>query len=67
MEEIKKELLESIINEKLEEFELIKKAGNAFTLQDALEGVKQYEKHTKKSKIITKNITSKNPTNLLTL
>ena len=48
MEKIKKELLESIVNEKLEEFELIKKAGNAFTLQDALEGVKQYEKHIQK-------------------
>ena len=42
MEEIKKELLESIIKERLEELELINKADNDLTFQDALECVKQY-------------------------
>ena len=42
MEEIKKELLESIIKERLEELELIRKADNGLTFQDALECVKQY-------------------------
>ena len=55
MEEIKKELLELIIKEKLEDIELINKADNNLTLQDALECVKQYEKHlqNEKSKIIS--------------
>ena len=55
VEEIKKELLELIIKEKLEDLELINKADNNLTLQDALECVKQYEKHlqNEKSKIIS--------------
>ena len=43
VEEIKKELLESIVKERSEELELIKKHDCVLTLQDVLECVKQYE------------------------
>ena len=47
--------MESIIKEKLEDLELINKADNNLTLQDALECIKQYEKHlqNEKNKIIS--------------
>ena len=55
MEEIKKELLQSILQERLEDLELINKANNVLTLQDALECVKQYEEHfhNEKNKMIS--------------
>ena len=50
MQEIKKELLESIAKERSEDAELINKPDNVLTLHDALECVKQYEKHLQKEK-----------------
>ena len=50
VEEIKKELLESIVKERSEDVELINKPDNVLALQDALECVKQYEKHLQKEK-----------------
>ena len=50
VEEIKKELLESIAKERSEDVELINKPDNVLALQDALECVKQYEKHLQKEK-----------------
>ena len=43
MKEIKKELLEPIVKQRSEEFELIEKHDCVLTLQDILECVKQYE------------------------
>ena len=45
MEESKKELLQSIVKERLEDLELINEAGNNLTFWYALKCVKQYEKH----------------------
>ena len=55
VKEITKELLESIVNQRLEDLELINKADNGLTLQEALQCLKQYEKHlhNEKRKIIT--------------
>ena len=59
LEEIKKEILESILNERLEDLELINKADDGLTLLDALECVKQYEKHLQNEKRKIINITYK--------
>ena len=74
MQEIKKELLESIAKERSEDAELINKPDNVLTLHDALECVKQYEKHLQKEKKSISHtikdkyyISLKNPKNLLTL
>ena len=52
MEETKKELLESIVKERSEDPELINKADNYLAFQDALECIKQYEKHLQNEKSI---------------
>ena len=52
MEETKKELLESIVKERSEDPELINKADNYLAFQDALEWIKQYEKHLQNEKSI---------------
>ena len=44
-EEIKKELLTLTVKDRLEDLELINKANNGLNFQDALECVKQFEKH----------------------
>ena len=59
LEEIKKKILESILNERLEDLELINKADDGLTLLDALECVKQYEKHLQNEKRKIINITYK--------
>ena len=45
IEEIKKELLGSIVEDRSEDVELINKHSNVLTLHDGLQYVKQYEKH----------------------
>ena len=56
MEEIKKKLFESIVNEILDDPELINKADNGLTLQDALKCIKQYEKRLQNQKRKITNI-----------
>ena len=50
--ELKKELLALIVKERSKDLELIIKPDNVLTLQDALECVKQYEKHLQNDKKI---------------
>ena len=50
VEEITKELLESIVNQRLEDLELINKADNGLTLQEALQCLKQYGKYLQNEK-----------------
>ena len=59
LEEIKKEILELILNERLEDLELINKTDDGLTLPDALECVKQYENHLQNEKRKIINITYK--------
>ena len=55
MEEIKKELLELLFEERSEGAEVIHKPGNVLHLQDDLACMKQYEKHyqDEKQKVIS--------------
>ena len=81
VEEMKKELLEWIVKEILEDLELINKADDNLTFQATLECIKEYEKHLQNEKKKKKKkekklvlhtnkdkfwISSKNPKNSLT-
>ena len=56
MEEIKEELLQSIVKDRSEDLELINKSDKVLTLQDALEFAKQYKKylHNEKRQLLQK-------------